>query len=440
MASRAELLAVLLLATGCVSTAAPPVDRLPARDDRPYLQSPVEDYPRAIGRVTAQRLEEAYRTLTELGDRGPASALVGELLGREPDLEPARVLAAQVDLVEGRCDDALTRLTAVVEAYPSYAPAQLVFGRCSERLGNLVEALESYLRIADGDSLAAGRVEALRGRAVEVMALRVEDLLTKGRTAEAERALERLQGWAPEEPRTLEIAVDLATATGDRQAELTALQRLAATGPLSRQRQQQRAQLELEIGDAGIGMRLLEDLYAQNPEDLQLEEELARARFLWRMQLLPPDIRDLATKPQLERADLAAFLFWVFPEVRYGRASSARIANDVLDHPFREEIVRVVNLDLMEVDPNLHRFDPYRPLQRGELLSGLLSLFARSEPTPSCLRAAAPRLPTGEWGICELATDCGLLKDPADCLPGIPVAGPEAIDLFRTAQEALAGG
>ena len=125
--------------------------------------------------------------------------------------------------------------------------------------------------------------------------------------------------------------------------------------------------------------------------------------------------------------------------VRYARPQSARIANDVFDHDFREEIVRVINLDLMEVDPGLHKFGPAEPATRAETLAAVLRVVAAARPEERCVGAAASseRL---SWPIaCAAAASCGLIEAEADCLPAATLSGVEAVELCRRAQLLLGG-
>lgn len=427
---------VLALGVGCASTGGDGPQPLIRKEDRFFLRAPTEGYPRAVGPTPQRRLDEAFRKLVEEGETTPASRLSADLLGQNPDLDPARVLAAQVDFVNGIHAGVVSRLEPVVAGQPNYLAAQLLFGRSSEKLGNLIEAVEAYQGIADQSSVASTRANELRTRAVEILALRIEDSLAKGRTADAQRELVRLQEWAPADVRTLESTAAVAAAVGDQELELKALRNLTQRSSASQADIERCAELELEIGDPSTGMRLLESLVAAHPDDTELADKVTRARFTWRLQLLPPEARQLAGDPELTRADFATLLFWLFPDIRYGRAQAATIANDVLDHPHREQIVRVVNMGLMDVDPSVHRFEPYRPLQRGQALASMLRLLARRQPPFACLGGrSAP--PSSSFGVCETAGACGLLPDVADCLPTATVSGREALELSRLTQELL---
>ena len=145
-------------------------------------------------------------------------------------------------------------------------------------------------------------------------------------------------------------------------------------------------------GDPGAGLKIVQDLAARNPGDPDLARSLEAAKFRWRLSQLPKDVQGVASKPELNKGDLSVLLYWLAPQVRNSRPTAGRIATDVLDHPHREEIVRVVNLGLMEVDPTQHRFYPGSPVRRGQALRVVLRTLARFGA--GLLRAAAPTAAT----------------------------------------------
>jgi tetratricopeptide (TPR) repeat protein len=392
-------------------------------------------YSRSVGATTQRRLEEAYADLLGEGKRREAEEVATDLLERNPDLAPARVLRAQSEFIGGSYATVAEEMESIAKSYPDYVAAQLLYGRTSEKLGNLVEGLDAYRRIADTNQLAQSRVADLAPRTVEIMALRIEDAVAKGHTGAAKDLLDELLLWAPEEDRTLEVAAKVYRATGETQAELQILRRLSAKQPEDRMMSERRAELELEIGDPAAGMRVFEQLAERYPDDPEVVESLVRARFLWRFQLLPPDVRQLSNQAELTRGEVAVLLYWLFPDIRYGAAGGARIANDVLEHPNREQIVRVVNSRILDVDPSLHRFEPYRPITRRETLTAMLRLLARKAPPLACLgRVSVPR---SSQALCVRGAACGLLDEEAACLPNGPVSGQEAMEFCRVTQELL---
>ena len=153
------------------------------------------------------------------------------------------------------------------------------------------------------------------------------------------------------------------------------------------------------------------------------------------MSLLPGDVRALAEKPELSRADLTVLLYWLVPEVRYAKATAGRIATDILDHPHREEIAHVVNLGLMDVDPNLHRFSPEAPMRRGGALRSLARLLtAFGKPAACAEEAGGTAAPP-----CDLAVRCRLVDGEDACEAGEPLSGADAVEWLRRSLVLLGG-
>ena len=430
------LMSVLLLAVGCASGGGKVAPELVSRADRYFLVSPLEGFPLSVGSDVRLQLETAYRDLVEEGDRKGAEQAVAKLQERNPDLAPTKVLQAQSHFVAGAHQQVLDELAPAVARHPDYVAAQLLYGRSSEKLGELVDSLEAYAAIAESSPLARSRAVDLAPRVAQDLAESIDQSLTKGHQAEARAGLEQLQTWAPDSEATLQMAAKVARFDGDEVAELEALRRLADQRPEDEELNRRRVELELKVGDPAVGMRLIEDLAARHPESLQILEELAEARFLWRVQLLPAEVRQIAGQPELSRGDFAVVIYGLFPEVRYGRSSGARIANDILDHPQRDSLVKIINAGIMQVDPGLHRFEPYKQLGRQEALQAMLALLGSKRPPVACLEGR--REPASREGICAASDACGLIETTADCLPNATVSGADALEFCRLAQELTA--
>jgi hypothetical protein len=151
--------------------------------------------------------------------------------------------------------------------------------------------------------------------------------------------------------------------------------------------------------------------------------------------MLPQSVQTVAAKSDLNKADFAVLLYWLVPNVRYARPSAGRIATDVLDHPHQEEIVRVVNLGLMDVDPTLHHFSPSATLRRGPALRVLVRTLTSFGQNLTCLGDAKPQ--GAQSAVCAGATGCGLLVEGEECRPGEPLSGAEAVELIRRALKLL---
>ncbi len=425
------------------------------RRERPYLLSPLEGYAQTIDPARRERLVRAFDAMVETGSVSAARQTAGELLAVEPNLAPAKVLAAQVDFAEGNDQAVVVRLLPVGDAQPNYTASQLVLGRAAERAGDVPLAYSAFRAIAARSGKAFERTGDLHARALRIVgdrlqqALRADRATHPDRLAEAERDLALLNAWGPGELPTLEGARDLAVARGDAKAELEAVKGLSARQPGDRGLLERRAELEMTVGDPGAGLKLIQGLADRRPGDPEVQEKLRVAKFRWRLSLLPADVRALAQKPELSRADLTVLLYWLVPEVRYAKAAAGRIATDILDHPHREEIAHVVNLGLMDVDANLHRFSPEATVRRGVALRSLGRLLTGFGKSIGCADAAGGAAAQP----CELAARCGLLaggigadgeegagaEEGAECRAAEPLSGPDAVEWIRRSLVLLGG-
>jgi tetratricopeptide (TPR) repeat protein len=435
---------VVLLAVGLACTSSPPpppaqpvalprtpLDLEPA--DRPYLIDPLEGYSRTVDPAMGERLSNLWRDLLEEGDIEGAARAAAKMLGEDAELFPAQVLAAQVDFATRDDRRVIERLLPVGDAMPTYTASQLLLGRATERLGDIPLAYAAYRAVAARSPLARRRAGELHSRALEIVSNRLEEALRLQRFDEADKQLELLRSWAPAETLTLEAARKSALARGDRRAELVAVKELSSRRPADRALLERRAELELAVGDPSAGLKIVENLAARHPQDRSLAEKLESAKFRWRLSQLPQSVQEIAARPELSKADLAVLLYWLVPDVRNSRPTAGRIATDVLDHPYQEEIVRVVNLGLMDVDPTLHRFSPGATVRRGPALRVLLRTLARFGKAD----CAGGSVATGP--VCETAMACGLLPAEEDCQAMAQLSGAEGVEIIRRSLKLLGG-
>ena len=398
--------------------------------DRSYLINPLEGYPHNVGPELRDRLTNVWRDLLEAGDTGGATRVSAELREEDPELFPAHVLAAQVDFAAGEDRRVVERLLPVGDQLRTYTASQLLLGRAAERLGDIPLAYSAFRAVAAKSPLALKRAGEMHPRAMEIVSNRLDEALRLPDLEESRKQLGFLQSWGPSELSTLEAALRVAEAFDDRAAELAAIEDLAARRPGDRRLLERQAELELEVGDPSAGLKIIQDLAARNPRDPALAEKLEAAKFRWRLSQLPRDVQAAASKAELNKGDLAVLLYWLVPDVRNSRPTAGRIATDVLDSPRQREIVRVVNLGLMEVDPTLHRFSPGAQIRRGPALRVVLRTMARFGA------GACAGGNVSSANVCEASVACGLV--PADgCRAGDPLSGAEGVEILRRSLEHL---
>ncbi|MCB9378004.1 MAG: hypothetical protein H6511_04490 [Holophagales bacterium] len=418
----------MALVAGCATTTPPPAPTTapPPAELAAYLPDPTVGYPDADPGLVATR--DAHARLLRTGDARAAQQSLANLLAERPDLGPARVALAQALLVAGESGRAVDAARA---AAPDGVARELVLGRALEASGDPAAAAIVFAKAQERSPVARSATDRLRTRASNLLAERAQEATARGRYAEAEGIVADLALLQPTARRTLELRLGLAGASGDRRLELDLLRDLTAEPGASREQRLRRADLELEIGDAAAGLAIVQTLASASPGDPDLAEHLRRAQFRWRIVNSPESVRVAASQAQLTRAEGAVLLYWCLPRVRTGAAGEARIASDILDHPAREEIVRVVNLGLLTVDDTLHTFGPDRPLRRSELLGALMRVLDRSAPGARC--------GGGATNACERAAACGLVPSAGDCLASGYLSGAEALEMIRRATERLEG-
>jgi tetratricopeptide (TPR) repeat protein len=433
----AALLAAILSACGsappppaqepAVRRASPePLDLVPA--DRSYVVDPLTGYVPPVEPGRRERIASAWRAFLEESDVAGAGETADTQLAEDPGFHPAQVLAAQVDFAAGDDRSVVDRLLPVSDALPGYTASQLLLGRAAERLGDVPLAYAAYRAAAARNPLALKRTGELHSRALEIVSNRLHEALRQGEVVRAEEQLSLLRQWAPSETLTLEGVRSVAVARQDLDAELAATTELSARNPDDQELLERRAELELAVGDPGEGLQIVQELAARHKGDLRWAERVEAAKFRWRLTQLPRSVQEVAAKTALTKADFALLLYWLVPDVRNSRPTAGRIATDVLDHPHREEIVRVANLGLMEIDPTLHRFFPGTLERRSAALRTLFRMLSLFDKKTSC-----------PGDTCEAAARCGLLFADEECRPSEALSGSEGVELIRRSLKLLGG-
>ena len=417
---RAALAALAVLAAALLGAcaAAPPPKPISRLD--PSLARFLPDPAQLAGATLEPEIGRLHQQLLRGGDPVAVAARAAELAIAAPSDPGARLLVAEARLAGGEAAAALAEIAQIEPGAARDPAVALVAGRAAEELVDLPAAV-SWYRLA-GAGPGAERVRELEPRATEILLNRGRDQLARGRVDEAERTLALLEQWRQSDLATLELARAVAVARADPRRELAALRALAPAKPEAIDLQLRRGALEVEIGDARAGLDLLAAVASRRPDDPAVADELERAKLVFRLANAPEPVRASASRVQLTRADYARLVYWLLPDVRAARGGAPRIASDILDHPAREEIVRVINLGLLPVDETRHLFEPDRAIRRSDALRALL--IDPAGGWRPCARA------TG-GDICGGAVACGLVAEAGECLPSAPLSGREAVDWIR---------
>ena len=272
---------------------------------------------------------------------------------QDPALQRAAEAAARADAAasQGRLRDALDGYREAARLAPADA-------RYAAREKDARDAVVAK-RSAEADE-ALGRKDVTAARRAAVSILEVDPNAAAGyralaKAAEAEGALEdawvaakRAHEIDASDPVLTEALASLATKTG-RWAEAEAL-----------------------YGELG-------------KTDPAFREKAAAARIEFQIQNLPAPARRAALSPRLTRAQLAALLVELSPEVREARIPpGADVAVDVVDRPERAALVRTIGLGFFPVSRDSHVVGADVPVSRGEMASHLRRLAALSGGELSC--------------------------------------------------------
>ncbi len=431
----ALVLATLGVGACATSSTLEPPPQLPSvevdAEVRAYLRDPLLGYGRNIPEQSRYELQSASRALGR-GETPVARAGAETLLGIDPTLLPATVLLAQTALAEGELARVVDLLKEPLAARPGYVAGQLVHARAAELLGDAVTAFGAYLGIAGVDQEAAARAAALRAPAVAKLAERTGAAVEEGRLTDAGVALATLREWAPDDTATVDLRRRLARARGNSEEELEATRELIAAGGTSLELLQRQAALEVESGETRVGLELYEQLAERHPENVEIAAALTAARFTWRTKLLPDRVARLLDASSLLRGDFATLTYWLVAGVRTGSAGGTVIVSDIVEHPQRREIARVLNLGLMApVDPAVRRFAPNDYMRRGAALAALLRMPGRLGSGAACVGDAGGPATEDADGVCEAALRCRLISEPSECRAEAAISGSEATEALR---------
>jgi len=430
----AAMLVACLWGVACATTEiveAPPEVTELETGIRSFLREPLLGYEGNIPEQSRHELAGASAALAR-GQVEVARSRAETLLDIDPTLLPAAVLLAQTQLAAGKVEQAVDLLAKRLAARPAYTAGQLVYARAAERTGDAVAAYRAYRGIAALDDVAAERAAAVEAEAIAELSDRPAAAIDARGLADAATALELSRDWAPGDTAAVELGWRLARARGDTGAELAATRELVAAGNDSLDVLHRQAALELDAGAARRGLALYEQLAQRHPGNSEIATGLTAARFTWRIRLLPENVRKLFEASSLLRGDFAALTAWIVPGIRTGPAGSTVIVSDILEHPHRREIARLLNLGLMEpADAAVRRFGPNNYMRRGPALATLLRMPGRVGGGAACVGEEGGPAADDMDAVCEAALRCRLISEPAECRPERAISGPEAVEALR---------
>ncbi|MDQ6893676.1 MAG: hypothetical protein M3167_13465 [Acidobacteriota bacterium] len=415
---------LLLLASGC-ATAPSGVDA-PAERDR-FPLDPREEITRAVGDSVAS----GWSALSRNDPR--AAARDFEAARREGD-----GLAAQIGWIEsavllGRFDEASEACSESLTGGEATVPLLVACGEASGRGGKPVEGHRLYRRaLARAGGARPGlkaRAEELRIAGRDAMAAEAKVALEEKRLAEARERIAVAIDLAPDQSGLRALWGEIEEAGGDLDAAFRRYREAFEMEPKNAVFAEKVGDLAVKQGDPALAVSVFDELARSDSKYRPRAEE---ARLAFRVANWPAPEREAAGSPRLTRGSAAVLVWWMFPEVREARVSSAVIASDAVSRKDTRAFARAVALGLLEVDRETHRGNPDGTLTRLAAARLLVRLAGVMYPKdgPGCFGEGGPRAVRSAADTMAAAEACGLLEEGETAHP----SGPEltrALDRIR---------
>ncbi len=279
--------------------------------------------------------------------------------------------------------------------------------------GRLRDAYDGYreaARLEPEEDRYTSRARELKAALVTAIRADAESALRLGDIASARREALALVEAAPDSPAGYDVLASAAEAEGKLEDAWVARQKARALSPSDAVLAEALAALAVRTSRFAEAEALYRELATGDPA---MEEKRAAARLEFQVQNLPDMARKAAAVPRITRAQFAALLVALVPEVATARVQPGTdVATDALDRPEGGALVKAIALGFFSVSKETHLVGAEVPVLRNEMpghLRRLAGLLNRRDD--SCLVAPA-----------ALAA-CGILPETASR----QVSGREAV-------------
>jgi len=349
------------------------------------------------GGLQLQDQQSAWAFL-QTGDLNGAKHRFEELLEMDSNFFPAVVGLGWVDLAEGRFQEAAAQFRLALDQKEDYVSALVGHGDALYRLNDIVSALKSY-RFAVKINPSLLRVE----RIVAELSLQVmTDQLVEarqfgedGRLTDSEQAYrEVIQG----SPGSAFLYVELARIK-QQQNELSEALVVIGQALALDDTYAEAFLLQGDLFESNGELELAVSAYTRAnaiaPSELTADA-LSRARSGLRAVDLPTEYREIVTKGEITRGELAALLGVELGGLLRDAGSevSTPIFTDTRNYWASQWVIEVARAGVMNVDGR-YQFEPGRVVRRGglaEIVAATLLLIAEFDPESGRRwRAARPR-------------------------------------------------
>jgi tetratricopeptide (TPR) repeat protein len=413
---------VLLSLAALVSCASGPPrvderDRFPL-DPREQLAGPFSDaVTRGWEALRSSDLPAAEQEFRSAGEGDPA----------------ARIGLISAWVLDGRSEEAVAACASALREGEPTTPLLVACAEARAARSDPAEALVLYDRAlarAPGRQGLRERAEEIRGKAREALVASARQELQAGNWDAARDHANRAIAADPKNPQLRVLAAEVEQGAGDTAKALERYREALELGSAGPEVEAKIAQLALESGDEAAAVALFDALARRDP---QYNDKAAEARLAFRVVNWPAPEREAAQSQRLTRADAAALVWWMVPEVREARVSTGVIASDVVSRRDSRAVTRALSLGLLDADPVTHRANPDAPITPGAASKMLLRLLDMVRPIGRkvpCLEGTAG-VPRSSSEAILLASACGLITEERS---EPTVSGPEftrALDRIR---------
>jgi tetratricopeptide (TPR) repeat protein len=242
------------------------------------------------------------------------------------------------------------------------------------RLRDALDACRDAASLAPGETRYRERAAELRASYVTTLLTEAETALAREDSAAARRAALALVEVIPESPAGYHVLASAAEAEGKLEDAWAAARTAHERAPDDASLTESLAALALRTSRFAEAEALYGGLAREDPS---LREKQAGARLEFQVQNLPGAARKVVAAPRVTRAQFAALLSMLVPEVASARVPpGGDVAVDVLDRPDRTPLVKAIALGFFSVSRGTHLVGADTPVARSEMPGHLRRLAA----------------------------------------------------------------
>jgi tetratricopeptide (TPR) repeat protein len=384
---RLRLPALALVACACVLLSACAPRRAPAVPGALAYPEFVFPADRAEAPAISARVDRVWGLL-QAGDLRAATREVGEVLNQAQSSVAARTAQGYVALAGALPDVALRAFDASLAGRPSYAPALAGRGHALLALRRDDEAVAAFDAALAADpelTEIRRRADTVRLRVVDAAVAEARGARAARRFAEARGHLTRAIQASPESAFLYRDRAAVARELRDDASAVADLRRAATLEPSDADGLAALGGALAAAGQLREAETFYRRAYALDPSETT-RIELARVSAGLRDAQLPGEVREIESRRQLSRGDLAALLGVRFEALLRGAPVVQLVITDLRDDWSRPLITTVAGAGVMEPYPN-HTFQPAAPALRADLAAASLRLLALAAPARPSVRS-----------------------------------------------------